>query len=78
MALELAGMARLYRTPPSRLMQIGDPLSAWCLDEAIAHLTLRLENGDKLRPKKTGGNLETLREMGIDISGSSLAKRPAL
>lgn len=60
-------MARLYKTPPSRLLQIPDPYAAWCLDEAIAYLLLRLQNGDKLRPKKTTDNRQLLRELGVEI-----------
>lgn len=60
-------MAKLYRTPPSRLVQIPDPYAAWCLDEAIAYLLMRIQNGDRLRPKKTTDNRQLLKEMGIPI-----------
>lgn len=62
-------MAELYRTPPSRLMHIEDPLTAWALDEGIAHVMLRLRNKDKLRPQKTVSNIDMLRAMGVEIEG---------
>ena len=65
--MQIANMARLYRRPPSELLKIADPYTAWCMDEAIAYLLLRLENGDKLRPKKTGDNRQLLEAMGIPI-----------
>ena len=60
-------MSRLYRRAPSELTHLTDPYSAWCLDEAIAHLRLRLERGDKLRPPKATNNRETLKRLGIEI-----------
>jgi len=60
-------MVRLYQTFPSRLLQIPDPYAAWCLDEAVAYLMMRLHNGDKLRPKRTKDNRRLLEEMGIEI-----------
>ena len=48
-------------------MQIPDPYAAWCLDEAIAYLLMRIQNGDRLRPKKTTDNRQLLKEMGIPI-----------
>ena len=48
-------------------MQIHDAYAAWCLDEAIAYLLLRIQNGDKLRPKKTKDNRALLKEMGVPI-----------
>lgn len=60
-------MAKLYRTPPSQMLQIPDPYAAWCLDEAIAYLLMRIQNGDKLRPKKTTDNRQLLKDMGISI-----------
>ena len=68
-ALELANMAELYKTPPSRILRISDPLTAWALDEGIAQVMLRLRNGDKLRPKRTGNNIDMLKAMGVEIEG---------
>lgn len=62
-------MAQMYHAPPSRLLRLTDPLTAWILDEAIAHLMLRLKNGDKLRPRRTVDNVEMLRSMGVEIEG---------
>lgn len=62
-------MAELYRTPPSRLLHLNDPLAAWALDEGVAHLIQRLRSGDRLRPKKTENNMDLLREMGVKIEG---------
>lgn len=69
-AMQLASMVRLYQTPPSRLLSIEDPYAAWCLDEAVAYLLMRMQNGDKPRPKKTEDNRALLRELGIEISGA--------
>lgn len=68
-ALELAQMSSMYRQSPSSLMHIADPYTAWCLDQAIAYLLMRLRSGDKLRPKKTRNNVEMLTAMGVKIEG---------
>ena len=65
--MQLASMSRLYRQPPSQLLHLTDPYQAWCLDEAIAHLRLRLERKDRLRPPKATNNRETLKRLGIEI-----------
>ena len=68
-ALELAQMSKMYRQSPSSLMRIADPYTAWCLDQAIAYLLMRLQQGDRLRPKKTRNNVEMLTAMGVKIEG---------
>ena len=60
-------MARLYHQPPSRILRLSDPLTAWCVDEAIAQVLMELQSGAKLRPKKTENNVEMLRQMGVRI-----------
>ena len=62
-------MVKLYKMPPSRILRISDPLTAWALDEGIAHVMLRLRNGDKLRPQRTGNNIDMLKAMGVEIEG---------
>lgn len=62
-------MSRAYRTPPSRLLHLTDPLTAWCLDEAIMYLQSLLDSGHKLRPEKTTDNIAMLRRMGVPIQG---------
>ena len=62
-------MARLYAAAPSSLLRLSDPLTAWCLDEAIAQLDALLNAGRKLRPKKTTDNIALLKRMGIPIKG---------
>lgn len=68
-ALELAQMSKMYRISPSSLMHIADPYTAWCLDQAIAYLLMRLQNGDKLKQKRTQNNVEMLKAMGVKIEG---------
>ena len=48
-------------------MHLTDPLSAWCVDEAIAQMDALLNAGKKLRPKKTTDNIALLQSMGIPI-----------
>lgn len=62
-------MSKMYHLSPSRLMHIADPYTAWCLDQAIAYLLMRLQNGDKLRPQRTQNNVEMLKAMGVKIEG---------
>lgn len=41
---------------PSELLRLDDDIAAWCLDEAVLDILLRLEQQQKLRPKKTTDN----------------------
>lgn len=62
-------MSRMYKTPPSRLLHLTDPMTAWCVDEAIAHMQNMLDAGRKLRPAQTGDNIALLKRMGVPIKG---------
>jgi hypothetical protein len=44
--LSLIGTARLYTTRPSTLMGVEDEYTAYCLDEACAHITARMDSGE--------------------------------
>lgn len=63
--LTLAHLAQMY-SPPSALLRIPDPMTAWMLDEAIGTLQLMLRAGYRLRPPETD-NAETLRQLGVQI-----------
>lgn len=62
-------MSHMYSTPPSRLLHLNDPLTAWCLDEAILYMQNMLDAGHRLRPEKTTDNIAMLRRMGVPIRG---------
>ena len=49
-------MAQLYQARPSRIAGIDDPYEAWCLDEVITEYIVRIQKGQKPRPKKTDNN----------------------
>lgn len=68
-------MSRIYQTPPSQLLHLTDPYTAWCVDEAILHLRSMLAAGKKLRPKKTEDNIAMLRRMGVEIQGLNESNR---
>lgn len=67
-------MIRIYKTPPSRLLHLTDPYTAWCVDEAMVYFQNRLDAGHKLRPPKAQSNMEMLRRMGIPIKGLEMEK----
>ncbi len=49
-------MARRYRKPPSDLIGIDDPYTAWCLDEALSYVIYQMERGKRARlPKGSNG-----------------------
>jgi hypothetical protein len=39
-------MSKLYSTRPSAFMGVEDEYTAYCLDEACAYITARLEKGE--------------------------------
>jgi hypothetical protein len=53
-------MATAYHTPPSKLIRLRDPYSAYCLDEAIADYAGRIQSGQKLKPAKTADNRQLI------------------
>lgn len=72
--LTLAHLAQMYSTPPSALLRIPDPMTAWMLDEAIGTLQLMLRAGYRLRPPETD-NAETLRQLGVQIQDKRKKER---
>lgn len=62
-------MSRIYQTPPSRLLHLTDPFTAWCVDEAILYMRAMLAAGKKLRPERTDDNIALLKHMGVPIGG---------
>ena len=48
-------MAATYNVRPSSLLDIGDPYTAYCFDEACAVITARMRDGEepKFRVKYT-------------------------
>ena len=73
--LTLAQLSQLYSTPPSALLRIPEPMTAWMLDEAIGTLQLMLRAGYRLRPPETD-NAETLRQLGVQIQDKREGARP--
>lgn len=49
-------MSKQLGARASELLRVDDGLAAWCLDEAVFDILLRLQQKQKLRPKKTTNN----------------------
>ncbi len=58
--------AQKLRRPPSRLIGLeAGSYEAWCIDEAMFTVMLRLSEGRKLRPKKSEDNRALLKQLGL-------------
>lgn len=44
----LLGVAQRYSKRPSELLDIGDPYTAYCFDEACAYIMNRIDAGDEV------------------------------
>lgn len=64
-AVELASLSSLTRTRASALMGIEDSYVAWCVDEAVALVAMRLRRGDRLKIPKTKDNHALLKKLGV-------------
>lgn len=65
-AVELSLMAQRMHCPPSRLIGLETgSYEAWCVDEAMYLVGVKLESGAKLKPKRTEDNRELLKRMGL-------------
>ena len=49
-------MAKQLGARASELLRVDDEIAAWCLDEAVFDILLRLRQNQKLRPVKTTNN----------------------
>lgn len=58
-------MSQLMHVRPSVLMGLTDSWAAWCVDEAIAVLTIELQDGKTLRHPKTKDNHDLLKKAGV-------------
>lgn len=45
-------MSSRFNCRPSELMSIEDPYTAYCLDEAVAYIASKIEQGEEPRFKK--------------------------
>ena len=45
--LNVLGLANVYRCRPSFLLDIVDPYTAFCFDEACAYITKKMEDGEE-------------------------------
>ena len=45
--LNVLGLANVYRCRPSSLLDITDPYTAYCFDEACAYITRKMEEGEE-------------------------------
>lgn len=45
--MNLLGVTTRYGCPPSNMMDIADPYTAYCFDEACAYIVSKIENGEK-------------------------------
>jgi len=50
--LNVLGLANIYKVRPSTLLDITDPYTAYCLDEACAYIIGQLEKGEEPQFKK--------------------------
>lgn len=48
----MLGSANIYKVRPSSLLDIADPYTAFCFDEACAFIITQLEQGNEPRFKK--------------------------
>lgn len=48
----MLGLTNTYKVRPSTLLDITDPYTAYCFDEACAYITGRLEDGEEPQFKK--------------------------
>ena len=48
----MLGLVNIYKTRPSILLNITDPYTAYCLDEACAYIIGQLEKGNEPQFKK--------------------------
>ena len=65
-ALELSLMAQKLHCPPSRLIGLeAGSYEAWCIDEAMFTVMMRLAEGRKLRPRKSEDNRALLKQLGL-------------
>ena len=63
--MELASLSSLTRTRARALMGIEDSYVAWCVDEAVALVAMRLRRGDRLKIPKTKDNHALLKKLGV-------------
>lgn len=47
MILNVLGLANVYKVRPSTLLDIVDPYTAYCFDEACAYIIGKLEKGEE-------------------------------
>lgn len=50
--MNVLGLANVYKCRPSTLLDIADPYTAYCFDEACAYITMQMEDGNEPTFKK--------------------------
>ena len=50
--LNVLGLANVYHCRPSSLLDLVDPYTAYCFDEACAYIIMQIEQGNKPQFKK--------------------------
>jgi hypothetical protein len=59
-------MAQKLHCQPSRLIGLeAGSYEAWCIDEAMFTVMMRLAEGRKLRPRKSEDNRALLKQLGL-------------
>lgn len=59
-------MAQKLHCRPSRLIGLeAGSYEAWCIDEAMFTVMMRLAEGRKLRPRKSEDNRALLKQLGL-------------
>lgn len=43
----MLGLAKIYKCRPSSLLNVTDPYTAYCFDEACAYIQCEIDNGNK-------------------------------
>lgn len=50
--MSVLGLANVYKCRPSTLLDLADPYTAFCFDEACACITRKMEDGDEPQFRK--------------------------
>lgn len=45
--MNVLGLANVYKVRPSTLLDLVDPYTAYCFDEACAYITKQIEDGEE-------------------------------
>ena len=61
--IEIAVLCETYGARASEIVGIEDKYAAFCLDECVGEIIMRLKRGDVRRPEKHEDNEELIKEL---------------